>query len=146
MGGSGEPRTPRSRPESSSPPETPRRAPDADDAAVVDLGVGARQESGDAGRKHACPSDFPAEVTHIPEEMQATAAGIAVGSDLSIALRDEDPAFLFEGEILGWLADNIEEVTECLQAGWHYRGIVRANQSTPAGAIITTQVFGTSPV
>jgi hypothetical protein len=77
--------------------------------------------------------------------MQTTAAGVVVGTELPIELREDDPAFLLDGEILGWLADNIEEVTECLQAGWRYHGIVRANQSTPTGAVITTNVFGTPP-
>jgi hypothetical protein len=77
--------------------------------------------------------------------MQEAAAGVIVGAELAIELRDDDPAFLFDGELLGWLAVNIEEVTECLQAGWRYRGIVRESHPTPGGQLILTQVFGGAP-
>jgi hypothetical protein len=145
MGGSGQPTPPRSRPEPVPPSDTSARESDAPLGADSRAGTGRGQESGGPGRKDACPSDFPAEVADIPAAMQARAAGVVVGAELPIELHDDDPAFLLDADVLGWLADNIEEVTECLQAGWRYHGIVRANQSTPAGAVITSDVFGTPP-
>ena len=145
MGGSGEPRPPRSIREPSTRPDEPRPSvpPGADSPSGV--GVGPGQELGESGRKDACPSDFPAEVTDIPQAMQEVAAGIAVDDVLPIELREGDPAFVLEGQLLGWLADNIEEVTECLRAGWRYHGIVVANQSGPTGAVITTRVLAEPP-
>jgi hypothetical protein len=84
-------------------------------------------------------------VTDIPQPIQSAAEEIAVGAELPIELREDDPAFLLDGELLGWLAVNIEEVSACLQAGWRYHGTVRDNQSTPAGPVILTQVFATAP-
>jgi len=143
MGGSGESGPPRSSP-ATRRDEHRRDAPLASDGSSS-LGAGPGQDLRNAYRKSACPSDFPAEVTDIAQAMQGVASGIAVDAALPIELREGDPAFVFEGQLLGWLADNIEEVTECLQAGWRYHGIVVANQSTPAGAVITTRVLTGPP-
>jgi len=107
--------------------------------------VSSRQESGTSGRRNACPSDFPAEVTDIPEAMQAAAAGIAAGIELPIELDGDDPAFMLAGEVLGWLAVNIDEVSACLRAGWRYHGTVLHNQPSPAGPVIMAQVFAAAP-
>lgn len=129
MGGSGQ------------PGPSPRRPA----AGRGETGAGRGQELGDAERKDACPSDFEAEVTDIPQAMRVAAEGVAVDTTLPIELREGDPAFLLDDQVLGWLAVNIEEVTACLEASWRYRGIVRANQTTPAGPLIVTQVVGTAP-
>jgi hypothetical protein len=140
MGGSSQP--PSRRP-SSDPSEVPShpKTPLAEGPGGAPEG----QESAPSPRTSGCPDDFRAEVADIPFEMQAAAGQVSVGVELPIELREDDPAFLLDGEILGWLAVNIEEVTECLQAGWRYHGIVRANDATPAGPLILTQVHAQPP-
>jgi hypothetical protein len=108
-------------------------------------GDGGGQEGGRRGRKEACPTDFPAEVSDIEQDRLTAAGDIPTGAVLAIELVGEDPGFLYEGELLGWLAVNIEEVTQCLGAGWLYRAEVRSNTMSPAGAIILTHVTGSGP-
>lgn len=146
MGGSGEPR-PHSSP-GSTPPRGPvhrEPAPPSPASGAEGTSSGPRQESGDASRKAACPSDFLAEVTDIPQEMLASAGALEKDGELPIELREGDPAFIFDGQTLGWLAVNIEEVTECLRAGWRYLGIVVSNESSAAGPVILTKVLGMAP-
>ncbi len=103
------------------------------------------QESGHQPRRDSCPTDFAAEVTDIPEEMQDRAAAVEEGTALNIELREGDPAFLLDADILGWLATNIDEVTQCLKAGWTYQAQVDQNAQSPAGALIRTTVRGQAP-
>jgi hypothetical protein len=142
MGGSGQPR-PRPTQRSATTGETPDRTPSA--ARGDGPGTRVGQESGGGGRKDACPSNFAAEVTDVPPELHDVAGGVGINTELLIELREGDPAFLLGEQILGWLAVNIEEVTQCLEAGWRYRGIVRSNDPTPAGPVILTQVTGSPP-
>jgi hypothetical protein len=130
MGGSSSPRIHRtSPPTSATPPQGPQGAPAG--------GGGGGGHGPDVG----CPTDFPAEIVDIPEDRQDDAANLAVDQELAIELdSDGDPAFMFGGSELGWLAVNIEEVTECLQAGRAYRARIDRNTSTPAGALIITTV------
>lgn len=92
-----------------------------------------------------CPEDFSAEVTDVPEARHPEALGLDPGATLPIELRDGDPAFLLSGDILGWLATNIEEVTLCLDAGWTYEAEVVAVSDEPSGPLIRTRVRGRAP-
>ncbi|HMG01146.1 MAG TPA: hypothetical protein VK560_07880, partial [Gemmatimonadaceae bacterium] len=96
-------------------------------------------------RNNACPTDFSAEVTDISEAQHGAAAKIVLGAKLSIELVEEDPAFLNDGETLGWLSVNIEEVAGCLRAGWRYQGEVQSNDPSPAGPIIIAWVTCKAP-
>jgi hypothetical protein len=108
-------------------------------------GGGSGQGSGGGPPTAGCPTGFSAEVTDIPEEMQDGAAAIATGTTLPIRLRDGDPVFLIDDEVLGWLATNIEEVTRCLEAGWKYSAEVTDVEPASAGPVITTTVSGEAP-
>lgn len=142
MGGSSQPsRTRTVGP--SSPTPAARDAPK--ETGGPPAGDGAGEEGGQRARKNACPTDFPAEVSDIEQALHARAGEISPGAMLPIELVGEDPGFLHEGELLGWLAVNIEEVTACLLAGWRYQGEVRSNTPSPAGPIILTQVTCSAP-
>jgi hypothetical protein len=136
MGGSGE-RGPRPHRDPIGPAPSPPPMPH-------DSGPG--DEGSGSGRGNSpCPTDFPAEVTDIPQDMQARAAQVPRGVTLPIVLQDGDPAFILDGEIFGWLATNIDEVTACLTAGWTYHATVQRNTNGPAGAVIETLAIGTPP-
>ncbi len=144
MGGS-----PRPRPR---PPEPASPQTAAETATGGGAGVGLpvsrpEKETSGAERTYGCPSDFAAEVADIPRGMEAAAADLTSGSELQIELRGEpeDPAFLLEGEIVGWLAVNIEEVTECLRRGWRYGAVVKRNEASAGGRLIIAQVYGSGP-
>ncbi len=139
MGGSGTP-PPRER-----PARTPIGGEPDREKPGAPSGGDAGQELGGPGGKGACPDNFPSEVSDIPAEMREMAEGLNVGAEIPIELREDDPAFVLGGSVLGWLADNIEEVAACLRAGWRYHGEVTENRTTPTGPVILVRVFATSP-
>lgn len=137
MGGSPTPRRTPSQPSRTRPIEATQGA---------DTAVGGGEGSAPVGGT-SCPTGFEAEVVDIPAARQDAAAGVTVGTALVIALDAEnDPAFMLDGSVLGWLAVNIEEVTECLQAGWRYEGTVESASPSAAGALIITRVRCHPPV
>jgi hypothetical protein len=128
MGGSSSPRIPRT---PSSGSATPLQGPP-----TAPTGGG-----GGGGEDVGCPTGFQAEIVDIPASRQHDAASLDVGQELPVELdSDNDPAFMLGGSELGWLAVNIEEVAECLQAGRAYRATVESTTSTPAGALVITTV------
>lgn len=77
--------------------------------------------------------------------MVEAAQTVAVGDVLAIELREDDPAFILDGAVLGWLADNIAEVTVCLEAGWRYDAEVTEATDSPAGPVIKVRVHAHAP-